>query len=84
MPRLRPPALAMPEMEADELLDEPGLADPVRPGDEKRHLLRRVDTLFGDVREFDELGVGRQPQLEPRRAQPEAEERGDVYWRTLT
>ena len=84
MPALRPPRLALRQVERDEVVDEARLPDPVRPRDEERHLLRRVDTPFGDVREFDELGVGRQPQLEPRRAQPEAEERGDVYWRTLT
>jgi hypothetical protein len=40
--------------------------------------------LLGDVRKLDELGVGRQPQLEPRRAQPKAEERREVYRRTDT
>jgi hypothetical protein len=43
-----------------------------------------VNALLGDVRELDELGLGRQPQLEPRRAQPETEERRDIYCKTLT
>jgi len=37
----------------------PRLADPVRPGGEERHLLRRMHALLGDVRELDELGLGR-------------------------
>jgi hypothetical protein len=43
-----------------------------------------MDTLLRDVRKLDELVVRRQPQLEPRRAQPEAEEGRDVYCNTVT
>jgi hypothetical protein len=37
-----------------------------------------MDTLLGHVRKLDELFVGREAQLEPRGAQPEAEERVGV------
>jgi hypothetical protein len=43
-----------------------------------------MHALLGDVGELEQLGLGRQPQLEPRRAQPEAEERRDIYCKTLT
>jgi hypothetical protein len=33
-----------------------------------------MNTLFSDMRELDELVLGRQPQLEPRGAQPQREE----------
>jgi hypothetical protein len=38
-----------------------------------------MNTLFSDMRELDELVVGRQAQLEPRRAQPQAEEGACIY-----
>jgi hypothetical protein len=43
-----------------------------------------VHALLGEMRELDELLFRGQAQLEPRRAQPQAEERRKVYWRTLT
>jgi hypothetical protein len=43
-----------------------------------------VDSLLGETRELDELVVRRQAQLEPRRPQPQPEERLDVYCRTET
>jgi hypothetical protein len=43
-----------------------------------------VYALLGDVRERDELGLRRQAQLEPRRAQPQVEERREVYCKMLT
>jgi hypothetical protein len=43
-----------------------------------------MDALLRDVRELDELVLGRQPQLEPGCAQTEAEEGRDVYCKTLT
>jgi hypothetical protein len=36
-----------------------------------------MDAYLGDVGQLDQLIVRRQPKLEPRRAQPESEERGD-------
>jgi hypothetical protein len=43
-----------------------------------------MNTLLGDVREVGELGLGRQPQLEPRGVQPQTEQRREVYRSTLT
>jgi hypothetical protein len=43
-----------------------------------------MDAALCDVRELDELVLGRQPKLEPRRPQTQAEKRRDVYCRTDT
>jgi hypothetical protein len=43
-----------------------------------------VDAPLGHVSERDELVVGRQPQLQALRPQPQAEERRQVYRRTVT
>ena len=76
--------LALLPVERDEPVDEVRLADAVRPRDEERHLLRRVDALLGEARERHDLVLVRQPQLQPRRAQAETEERRELYCRTLT
>jgi hypothetical protein len=43
-----------------------------------------MHALLGEVREVDELFLDRQPQYEPFRPQPQAEEERDVYCKTLT
>jgi hypothetical protein len=53
------PLVALLPVERHEPLDEPGLADRVRPGHEERHLLGRVHALLGELSERDELVLGR-------------------------
>jgi hypothetical protein len=43
-----------------------------------------MDAAIGKTTELDQFIRRRQPQLEPRRAQLQAEEGTQVYWRTLT
>jgi hypothetical protein len=43
-----------------------------------------VDTLLGEQSQLDEPVLGRQAELEPRRAETKVEERLEIYWRTLT
>ena len=43
-----------------------------------------MHALLGETGELDELVLGREPQLEPRRAQSQVEERREVYRSTLT
>ena len=71
-------------MEPDERLGEARLPDPVRPGDLERHLLRRMNARLRNTHESLQLGLVRQPKLEPLRSHPQAEERRDVYCRTVT
>ncbi len=70
-----PPVLAQLQVERDEVVDEAWRADPVRPRDEERHLVGRVDTQLGHVRELDQLGLRRQPKLEPARQEAKPAER---------
>jgi hypothetical protein len=72
------PAFAGPPVEIDEALDEVRLADAVGPGRIERHEFGRVDALLSEVSELDDLVLGRQPQLEPRGAQPQPEEGAGV------
>ena len=71
-------------MEAGERLGEAGLSDPVRPGHLERHLLGRMDACLRDLHKHTELVLIRQAKLEPLRSHPQAEERRDVYCRTVT
>jgi hypothetical protein len=84
VPPLRQPVHALLPVERQEPVDEPGLADGVRPRHEERHLFGRVDTLLGEQSQLDEPVLGRQAKLEPRRAETKVEERLEIYWRTLT
>jgi hypothetical protein len=43
-----------------------------------------MDAALGHVPELDQLVVARQPQLQPRRAETETEERLGDYCKTLT
>jgi hypothetical protein len=43
-----------------------------------------VHALLGEMSERDELVLGRQAKLEPRRPQAKAVERREIYCRTLT
>src|SRR5262249_55208032 len=82
-PLLRAPLPAHTEVVVECRVDEL-LTGPIRPGHAEGHLVRRMYTAIREACELGDLLLRSEPQLDALGAQPQAEERRQVYCRTLT